>query len=518
MNIVPRPFLVKPASGEFHYRSDIGAATDIPVIAAMFGGAREDARIVFVKEPVEWDHVIEITSESVTAKAATDEGLFHAAVSLLQLIGGKKECSLRCCTIFDKPRYAYRAGMIDVCRHFFGLDTLKKLIDTMALFKFNFLHFHVSDDQGFRLRIDGMPRLHQIGSVRAGTCGDGKPHGGYYSKEEISDLVAYAKERYIEVIPEIDLPGHTRAIVAAYPELSCSGKKTTVATWFGIQADVLCTGKERVYDALDTIFKEVAEMFPCKYFHLGGDEVPKTAWAKCPDCAALYLEEGMENLEQLQGHFTNRVIKLLEKHGKTPILWNEALKSDMLDPSAVVQYWTTDRASAELVGKAVREQGRKVIMSRCDPYYLDYPCGMHPLSAMYALDPAKELGSEEGVLGVECPLWTEHVSEEKDLFEHFYPRAVAVAETGWSTPEKDYEDFKARLAAVLPLVAAKGVAFTPLAACDPGKAESAFAAASFGLKMQRRADIRSGINWRNIWKKKPSSSALAKARGSKDRH
>ena len=504
MNILPKPFRIDIGEGGFSFRADGKVATDMPVIAAMFGGADAASRVRFRKGDTEWDYELKITKQGVTALAATEEGLFHAAVTLLQLTGGSLETDLPVCTVYDKPRFGYRAGMIDVSRHFFGVDVIKKMIDTMALFKFNHLHFHVSDDQGFRLRIDALPKLHQIGSERKGTCGDGKPHGGYYTKAQIKEIVDYAAERFIEIVPELDLPGHTRAIVAAYPELSCSGKATEVASWFGIHSKILCTGKERVYEALDKIFAEMAEMFPCKLFHLGGDEVAKLEWAKCPDCAATYRREGLKNLEELQGYFTNRVINMLKKYGKTPILWNEALNSGTLDKSAVVQYWTTDRPSAEKVKKAVQE-GRKVIMSRCAPYYLDYPCGMHSLNAMYELEPVEELGkeSEKGIMGVECPLWTEHVADAETLFRRFYPRALAVAETGWSAPGKDRADFMERLKGVLFLLDRKGVVYTPLDECDPGKIKSALQAAAFGMKMQRRCDPTSARNWRSMRLREP---------------
>lgn len=505
MNILPKPFRIDVAEGSFAFRSDAKVATDIPVIASLFGGADAASPVRFVKGDTEWDYMLRITPKGVTALAATDEGLFHAAVTLLQLAGEAGETDLPACTVYDKPRYAYRAGMIDVCRHFFDVDTVKKLIDSMALFKFNHLHFHLSDDQGFRLRIDALPKLHQIGSERKGTCGDGKPTGGYYTKAQIKEIVDYAAERYIEIVPEIDLPGHTRAIVAAYPELSCSGKPTEVASWFGIHSKILCTGKEKVYEALDVIFREMAEMFPCKLFHLGGDEVAKLEWAKCPDCAAVYKREGLKNLEELQGYFTNKAINILKKYGKTPVLWNEALKSDVLDESAVVQYWTTDRASAERVAKAVCEEGRKVVMSRCNPYYLDYPCGTHSLKAMYMLEPAEELGkdAEAGILGVECPLWTEHISETEELFRHFYPRALAVAEAGWSAPGKDYADFEERLKGVLFLLDRRDVPYIPVAECNPGKIKSALQTAAFGLKMQRGCDPSSARNWRSMSLKQP---------------
>lgn len=505
MNIVPKPFRTEISEGSFLLRSDIEVNVDLPVIANMFGGFSSSSSVTFRKEKTDWDYEIVVSRSGVVATASDDEGLFHAAVTLKQLIGGKRETELPACRIYDKPRYAYRAAMIDVCRHFFGVETVKKLIDTMAMFKFNYLHFHVSDDQGFRLRIDSMPKLHRVGSVRKGTCGDGVPHGGYYTKAQIAEIVSYAAERFIRIIPEIDIPGHTRAILAAYPELSCSGKHTDVATWFGIHSKVLCAGKEEVYQALDKIFAEAAEMFPCEYFHLGGDEVAKLEWSKCPACLETMKREGLEDMEQLQGYFTNRAIELLEKYGKTPILWNEALKSDMLDKRASVQYWTTDKASAERVARAVKEEGRKVIFSRCNPYYLDYPSGMHSLKAIYTAEPEQIPGSsaKSGIMGVECPLWTEHISKEKDLFEHFYPRAIAVAERGWSAQENDYADFEERLENVLFLLSEKDVPYLPVKKSNPVKAVGALQAAAFGMKAQRRADITSARNWRSTRWRKP---------------
>ena len=504
MNILPKPFRIELGEGAFAYSADMKVAAELPVILSLFGGGDPSSPIRFVKGDTEWDHVLKVSPEGVLALSSTDEGLFHAAVTLKQLTGGKST-AIPACTIWDKPRYAYRAGMIDVCRHFFGVETIKKLIDTMAMFKFSHLHFHLSDDQGFRLHIDSMPKLHQIGSERKGTCGDGRPTGGYYTKAQIAEIVSYAAERYIEIVPEIDMPGHTRAIVAAYPELSCSGKPTEVASWFGIHSKILCVGKERVYEAVDRIFSEVAEMFPSELFHLGGDEVAKLEWAKCPDCAALYRKEGMKNLEELQAYFTNRVIKLLEKYGKTPILWNEALNSEMLDKRAAVQYWTTDKKSAERVARAISEEGRKVIMSRCAPYYLDYPCGTHSLKAMYELEPDEELGAsaEKGIMGVECPLWTEQISEEEELFRHFYPRALAVAETGWSAPGKDYEDFKKRLQGVLFLLEERGVPYIPVKECDPARFAAWRQKVSFALRMQRVSDPMSARNWQSMRLKEP---------------
>lgn len=506
MNIVPRPASVKETDGKFVFGSrtvvecPTEAAAELIEKCLANSGAQGGGEVRFALADVRCDYEMDVAPDGVTARAATEAGLYRAAATLAQLIFAYPD-GIPCAHIEDKPRFAYRAVLLDVCRHFFDVAAVKKFIDAMALFKYNYLHFHLSDDQGFRLQVDCMPKLHETGSVRAETCGDGKEHGGYYTKAEIADLVAYAGARGIEIVPEIDVPGHMGAAIAAYPELWCSGEPCEVATDFGIHDKVLCAGKESTYDALSAMLSEIAAMFPCKLFHLGGDEVPKIGWDKCEDCRALMRREGLKNYEQLQGYFTNRAVRMLEKLGKTVVLWNEALFSGLVDDSAIIQYWAFGKRSADAVAKAVSEGGRKVVVSRCMNYYFDYPHGVTPLKKAYRFEPVlPEFGAngKDCVFGVECTLWTEHIADETRLFERAYPRACAVAESGWSAADdKNYADFKARLAAVLPLLGLCGVNYTPLKQADPSLLGRIKQSSEWGVVNQRGANKNSARNWRS---------------------
>lgn len=505
MNIVPRPTSVKEKDGKFVFGSRTVVDCPLPAAAELLAKCLGDAKdagggaLRFLRESVPCDYEIDIVPDGVTARAATDEGLYHAAATLAQLTVAYPD-GIPCASIADEPRFAYRAVLLDVCRHFFGVETVKKFIDAMSLFKYNYLHLHLSDDQGFRLQVDCMPGLHGTGSVRAETCGDGKQHGGYYTKTEIADLVAYAAARGIQIVPEIDVPGHMGAAIAAYPELWCSGEPCEVPTDFGIHDKVLCAGKESTYTALWNILSEIAAMFPCNLFHLGGDEVPKLGWDKCEDCRALMRREGLENYEQLQGYFTNRAVGMLKKLGKTAVLWNEALFSGLVDDSAIIQYWAFGKRSADAVAKAVSEGGRKVVVSRCANYYFDYPHGVTPLRKAYGFEPVlPEFGAngEDCVFGVECTLWTEHIADATLLFGRTYPRACAVAESGWSDAGKNYADFRARLAAVLPVLDLIGVNCTPLRKADPSLPARIAQSVGWGIVNQRGANRNSARNWRS---------------------
>lgn len=507
MNIIPRPSSVKLAGeGKFCFGKKTEIVCPLPAAAAVLKKCAEASAasgggvITFVPEKTGCDYRLTVTEDGMRAEAQSVAGFMHAAATAAQLVTAYPE-GVPCAVIEDSPRFKCRAVLLDVCRHFYGVPVVKKFIDAMALFKFDYLHLHLSDDQGFRLQIDGLPLLHEIGSRRSSTCGDGKEHSGYYTKEQVADIVAYAGARGIEVIPEIDVPGHMAAAIAAYPELSCSGEKTEVATWFGIHDKVLCAGKESTYDFLWKLLSETAEMFPCKYFHLGGDEVPKITWDECDLCKETMRREGLKNYEQLQGYFTNKAVKMLEKLGKTAVLWNESLYSGLVDKSAVIQYWARGAHSESTVARAVAEDGRKVIVSLCNNYYFDYPNGLTPLKKAYSFEPVlPEFGAngEDGVFGVECTLWTEHIADEKTLFERTYPRAAAVAESGWSDPAKDYADFKARLAAVLPLLDLFDIPHATIKESDPGPFARIKQLAAWGAVNQRGANKDSARNWRSV--------------------
>lgn len=506
MNVVPKPTHVSEKEGKFIFGRDTAVECSAPAAAqllekcASFRTRNGGGRIKFVVAHTDFDYTLDITPAEITATAETAAGIYHAAATLAQLSFAYPD-GIPCALIEDKPRFAYRAVLLDVCRHFFGVDSVKKFIDAMALFKFGYLHFHLSDDQGFRLQSDSLPRLHEVGSRRAETCGDGKEHKGYYTKAEIAELVAYAAERGIEIVPEIDVPGHMAAAIAAYPELWCSGQPCEVATSFGIHDKVLCAGKENTYEKLWQLLSEVAEAFPCKLFHLGGDEVPKIGWDSCPDCKALMRREGLKNYEQLQGYFTNRAVRMMEKLGKTVVLWNEALFSGLVDDSAIIQYWAFGKRSADAVAQAVSEGGRKVVVSRCQNYYFDYPYGLTPLKKVYKFEPVLPefgAGGKDCVYGVECTLWTEHIADEKRLFDRAYPRAAATAERGWSSEDtRDYADFKARLGAVLPMLDAFGIEYAPLKECDPAPLNRLCQMSAWGALNNRRANKDSVRNWRS---------------------
>lgn len=506
MNIVPKPAHVTEKEGKFFFGENTRVENAPPAAAvllakcASFRPKAGGGRIVFVLAPSTADYTLDITPSEITATAAAEGGLYRAAATLAQLSFAYPD-GIPCAVVEDSPRFSYRAVLLDVCRHFYGVDTVKKFIDAMALFKFNYLHFHLSDDQGFRLQCDCLPRLHEIGSRRAETCGDGKEHKGYYSKAEIAELVEYAAARGVEIVPEIDVPGHMAAAIASYPELGCSGEPCEVATAFGIHDKVLCAGKENTYAKLWELLSEVAADFPCGLFHLGGDEVPKIGWDACPDCKELMRREGLKDYEQLQGYFTNRAVRMMEKLGKTVVLWNEALFSGLVDDSAIIQYWAFGKRSADAVANAVSEGGRKVIVSRCQNYYFDYPYGLTSLKKAYKFEPVLPEfgeGGKECVYGVECTLWTEHITDEKRLFDRAYPRAAATAERGWSPEEtNDYADFKARLGAVLPLLDALGIEYAPLKECDPGPFARIGQLAAWGALNNRRANKDSVRNWRS---------------------
>ena len=390
---------------------------------------------------------LEVVKNHILLKAGTKHGLSNGLVTLFWLAAASPERQLECCRIEDRPRYGHRGFMLDVCRHFFPVEEVKRVLEQMALLKLNKFHFHLSDDQGFRIESKRFPRLNETGSVRRETYGDGIPHGGFYTQEEIREMVEYAGERFIEVIPEIDLPGHTTAIIASYPEYSCSGEPAEVATRFGIWKRILCAGKEETYTFLEEMLKEICGLFPSPYFHIGGDEAPKEEWQKCPDCGRVMREQGYTDYEQLQAYFTGRLVEILKKCGKQAVGWNETVYSGELDPSCITQFWHEDMGEESLTFRETAK-GRKFICSNTQNFYFDYPYATNPMKATYRYEPNIEGKAIplENVLGVEAPLWTESVLDEKRLEHMIFPRMGALAENAWTlTGNRDFEDFLGRL-------------------------------------------------------------------------
>ncbi len=471
MNIIPRPFSVKRENGTttFSASTHVKCQNDVIKSELNFLDYESDVEntLTFELAETEYDYEL-IVDGNISVKANTEEGLFHGCMTLKQLIfDGYKEgvSTLENCVILDKPRFEHRGFMLDIVRHFFDKDVIKGFIDALALVKVNKFHLHLSDNQGYRVESTVFPVLNEKANFRKGTKGDGIPVGGYLSKDDVREIVRYAGERFIDVIPEVDLPGHTLAFLVAMPELGCSGKQYEITQGYGIDNRILCAGNEKTYEFVEKLLEELAELFPSKYFHLGGDEVPKTVWAECEKCNDLIKREGLKDYEELQGYFTNRVINMLKKLDKTPIVWNEALYSGILDESAVCQWWS-DGKNATSVREAL-QAGRKMYVSKTFPYYIDYPHGLNPLKKTYNFEPLScfEGVPTDSVIGVECPLWTEWVKDKERAHYQAFPRTFALAETAWSTPEKNYKDFEERLYNVLGILEAYEIGY-----CHPKKA------------------------------------------------
>ncbi len=409
----------------------------------------ENAENIFEKDEYE----IKITDGKIFVNFSNEQGKFYAEKTLLQLENSGEK--IPDCIIRDKPQFSHRGFMLDPCRHFLTVDEIKKIIDAVAYLKMNVFHWHLSDDQGFRIESKKFPLLNEIGSYRKnslfGRTNEGKPHGGFFTHEEIKDVVAYCRERQIEVIPEIDLPGHTIAIIASYPELSCRKEKIDVCMKQGIFPEILCAGNEKVYEFLFELLDEIIPLFPSEYFHIGGDEVPKKNWKNCECCTRKLRKENLKNFDELQGYFMNRIATFLISKNKTPIMWNETLKSGKISTgNTVIQHWLHNKKIME----DFIADGGKYIESDFFHFYSDYPYHMTPLKKVYDF-PAEKT---ENLLGIETPAWSEYIRDFNKLSFMLFPRICAVAEIGWTKNEnKNYDRFYDNLKHLYPYFKSQGI-------------------------------------------------------------
>ncbi len=403
-------------------------------------------------------YAIEIGEGGVFVRAGGQAAAVYAAATLAQ-ISAEHGGTLPRCSIEDAPRFGWRGLLFDACRHFFPIKTLYSLVDLMAYYKYNRLHLHLSDDQGFRFESERFPLLNRIGSSRASTlkkrggvtAQDGAVHSGYYRKGELVALVAYAKARGIEIVPELDIPGHALAILAAYPALACFDEPVSVATYFGVRdysKKIFCTGKEETVSFLCSLLEEILEVFPFEYIHLGGDEAVKSEWKRCPRCQQTMKEQGLKDERALQGYLLNRLSRFLNERGRRAIIWNDGL-CDHLDSNITTQFWRP--FLFEGAKRTVRRvnAGGAAIMSHFLHVYYDYPYALTPLEKTYDYNPVLRgirKQAENQVLGVECAIWTEWIDSPEKLFFNTLPRLAATAETGWSArAKKPYADFLRRL-------------------------------------------------------------------------
>ncbi|WP_417425053.1 beta-N-acetylhexosaminidase [Hominenteromicrobium sp.] len=382
-----------------------------------------------------------VTKDGITVEAADESGAVWALTTVTELTAEGE--ALPIVTIEDAPHYGHRGLSLDCSRHFFTADEVKKVIDQMTRVKLNVLHWHLVDDQGWRIECKTLPLLHET-------------TGTYYTQEEIRSVIEYARVRGMEIIPEIDMPGHTRSMIAAYPHLSCFGEKTELCQFGGIFEKILCPGKDETFEFIEKLLTEVCALFPDDRFHIGGDEAPKTEWKKCPHCKARMEALGLTDYEDLQGYFTKRVVAILKKHGKRAVCWNDVLESKDVDTENIIQYWT---AQHETPVSAFIERGGKVIFSNMSALYFDYPHGINSLNKVYHYQPVvmgKSYADSPNMLGYEAALWSEQVETPEHLEELLFPRLYAVSEIAWNEAG-DYADFEHRAEKKIEIAAKQGV-------------------------------------------------------------
>lgn len=512
VDIVPVPVRVTPVEGVFR----LGASTPVciessdermrwvadaldEVLQPVFGRGLE-CRFPQAGEPHAVNFLLDasmapdayrltVTPERVDICAGAPEGAFYAVQTLRQLLpveafdGGVRTVELPAVEIEDRPAMAYRGLMLDVARHFFTVDEVKRTLDLLALHKMNVFHWHLTDDQGWRIEIRRYPELTRVGSVRRRTligkdpggeydetCRyDERPYGGFYTQEEVREVVDYATRRFITVIPEIEFPGHAVAALASYPWLGCTGERYEVRQTWDIDDRVFCVGRDSTFDFIEGVLDEVIDLFPSTYIHIGGDECPTKMWEQCPHCRARMRAEGLTAPRQLQGYATKRVERFLQAHGRRLIGWDEILDGGV-SPTAAVMSWRGTEG-----GIRAARQGNPVVMAPTTHCYLDYyqtddvanePLawgGCLPLSKVYELDPYEGLDSlaQRCVLGVQANLWTEYIPDFAQAQYMLLPRLAAVAEVGWAPRRRNYDDFLRRMEHLRLLYGACGYRYAP---------------------------------------------------------
>jgi len=429
----------------------------IPVSTRMFNPVEKGKKNVIyffldsrlAAEPVE-SYELTVSRDSVLLRAGNHEGIFMGMQTIRQLLPPEATREKKIITnvawripavvIRDKPRFSWRGMNLDCSRHFMTKDFILRYLDLLAYYKMNILHLHLTDDQGWRLEIKKYPKLTEIGAWRKEP--GGTVHGGYYTREDIREIVEYARERFITVIPEIDMPGHCIAALAAYPRFSCTGKQLEVVPSWGIKQEVYCAGREETFEFIENVLDEVMDLFPSEYVHIGGDEVLKHRWKKCKRCQERIKKENLEGEVALQGYFMKRVARYVEDEGRKIIGWDEILEGGLAS-NAVVQSWRGISGAVEAV-----RQGHRAIVSPFDYTYFDYGLAKTDLKKVYSFDPVPpSLKKEETsmILGTEANMWTEYAPQET-IDSKVFPRLLALSEVAWTYPAKrDFREFQARV-------------------------------------------------------------------------
>ena len=429
------------------------------------GKAKKGIRLVLDKKVSgEEAYTIMVDKKGVTIAGSTPKGVFYGVQTLRKSlpVGAATVVRLPSVKISDSPRFVHRGMMLDCSRHFFPLEFVKRYIDLIAMHNMNVFHWHLSDDQGWRIEIKKYPELTIKGSRRSGTVigyntalDDSIPYGGYYTQEQAREIVEYARQRYVTVIPEMDMLGHMLAALATYPELGCTGGPYEVGHRWGIYKDVLCVGNDKIYDFCEGVLDEIMQIFPSKLIHIGGDETPTEVWEKCPKCIKRAEDNNM-TVKQVQSYFTSRIEKYVNSRGRRIIGWDEILGGD-ISQSAVIQSWRDTKH-----GRIAAEAGHDVIMSPTSHCYFDYSqadeknskyeptlCGGYiPVEKVYSFEPCDENLPESyrpHILGVQANIWAEYLLYPNQVEYQALPRMAALAEVQWTSGKKDYQAFLKRL-------------------------------------------------------------------------
>ena len=488
IQIIPKPLDAEQLTGDFSINSSVVFVapenSDLEKVALLFSEKIKTSTGISLKvekEKPSSDYIVleldpslslndegytlQVTKEGATIRAKAAKGIFYGMQTFMQLLPPEiessqivehMEWSVPCVNIKDEPRFSWRGMLLDAGRHFVSVDFIKKQLDVLAMLKINKLHWHLTEDQGWRIEIKRYPKLTSIGAKR--TEGDGSIHEGFYTQEQIKEVVAYAQARYIDVVPEIEMPGHALAALAAYPELSCTGGPFKPRILWGTEKEVFCAGNDSTFTFLENVLTEVIPLFPYEFFQLGGDECPKDRWNACFKCKVRMKNEKIKDGNQLQSYFMHRMEKILIAHGKKMMGWDEILDGG-LSPSANVMSWRGEEG-----GIAAANQGHDVVMSPGKYMYLNFYQGdpkIEPVAkdgyitceSMYNYEPlpsAIEPGKAKHILGAQANMWTEYIYKEASAEYQIYPRILALAELTWTAKsKKDYKDFEQRLSSQL---------------------------------------------------------------------
>ncbi|MDX9902902.1 MAG: family 20 glycosylhydrolase [Bacteroidales bacterium] len=494
LSVIPIPAVMEPGEGEFVLSAETGIYIDPSFessgsVTEMLNGFLEshygDLRVSTLQELRDGNIIavmhdtlpdsheaynLDVAGKAITIVAGDDAGLFYAFQTLMQLFWPSQEAvrgriAIPCVKISDRPRFQWRGMHLDVSRHFFPKEFIFKMLDAMAMHKLNTFHWHLTDDQGWRIEIKKFPELTAVGGWRDETLighgsetpwvYDGTRYGGYYTHDDVREVVEYARRLHINVLPEIEMPGHAVAALQAYPGLSCSGQPVPPFNRWGVSEDVFCAGKEETFELLTGVLEEVAGLFPYEYIHIGGDECPKVRWESCPDCQKRIAGNNLKDEHELQSYFVKRIESFLTSRGKKIIGWDEILEGGIADNAAVMSW----RGHAG--GIQAANMGHDVVMTPHSFVYLDYyqseynePLsigGMLPMEKVYSIDiMPPEIAEEKRkhIIGAQTNLWTEYIADEKHAEYMIFPRLAALAEALWTPLERlDYDDFTQRMAA-----------------------------------------------------------------------